>query len=107
MIHSFFFSDPTKGFQHHIKITAKNRRGDAEIKIVTMAEGDVNQTCIDISTCVESIDDLMHKLHFRRQFLKGERRHSRSTTNKLSTAGENHPSIYSFYESIWRDVLNA
>jgi hypothetical protein len=66
LIHSFFYRDPTKVIGGHIKVTAKSRSGSAEIKMVAMSKTDINQMCKDISECFESVDDLIHKLHFRR-----------------------------------------
>jgi hypothetical protein len=71
LIHCFFFSDPTKNISRHVKVSAKKGSGSLEIKTIAMSKGDIDRMCDDISTCVESVDDLVHKIHFRRQFLAG------------------------------------
>jgi hypothetical protein len=73
IVHSFFFHDPTKEISHNIKISAKKRRGTAEIKSIAMSNNDIDTLCAAISDCYDSIDDLVHKLWFRRKFLSGER----------------------------------
>jgi hypothetical protein len=73
LIHSFFHRDPTKTIGKYIKVSAKSRSGGTEIKTIAMSKTDIDQLCADISTCFDSVDDLVHKLHFRRKFLAGER----------------------------------
>ena len=72
MVHTFFFSDPTTGTEGHFKASArKNRSGQAELRTVAMAKSDIDDLCLAISDCFESIDDLILKIWFRRRFLGG------------------------------------
>ena len=41
-----------------------------------MAKSDIDELCCAISDCLESIDDLMLKIWFRRRFLAGSGAHS-------------------------------
>ncbi len=73
MIHSFYYRDASGGIDGYFKITSKNKTGQAEIKTVAMSKPDLDTLCEGISVCFESMNDLVHKLHFRRRFLAGER----------------------------------
>jgi len=69
MIHSFFFCDPTTGVEGYFKGSArKNKAGQAELRTVAMAKSDIDDMCLAISDCFESIDDLTLKIWFRRRF---------------------------------------
>ncbi|MGA9846818.1 MAG: hypothetical protein WBQ45_04165 [Roseiarcus sp.] len=71
MIHSFFFSDPTSGIEGHFKPSVrKSKTGQAELRTVAMAQGDIDDMCFAISDCFESIDDLILKFWFRSRFLE-------------------------------------
>jgi hypothetical protein len=77
MIHSFFYCDPTTGVEGYFKGSArKNKSGQAELRTVAMAKGDIDELCYAISNCLESIDDLILKIWFRRRFLGGARKTS-------------------------------
>jgi hypothetical protein len=73
IIHSFFFNDPTKGIGQNIKINAKSRKGQPEIQTIAISKNDIDILCKAMSDCYDSIEDLIHKLYFRRKFLSGER----------------------------------
>jgi hypothetical protein len=69
MIHSFFFCDPTTGVEGYFKGSArKNKAGQAELRTVAVAKSDIDEMCLAISDCFESIDDLTLKIWFRRRF---------------------------------------
>jgi hypothetical protein len=71
LIHSFFHHDPVSSASRHIKLTAKTRSGEAEIKVVTLSKDRKNKMLEDLSICYDSMDDLAHKITFRRYFEKG------------------------------------
>ncbi len=74
VVHSFFYCDPTGGIEGHFKASArKNASGQAELRTVAMEKGDIDDLCLAISDCFESIDDLILKIWFRRRFLAAER----------------------------------
>jgi hypothetical protein len=73
VVHCFFHSDPTKGVEGHFKAsTRKTASGKAELRTVAMGKGDIDDLCVAISDCLESIDDLVMKIWFRRRFLSTE-----------------------------------
>ncbi len=70
VVHCFFHSDPTKGIEGHYKAsTRKTATGTAELRTVAMGKSDIEDLCAAISDCLESIDDLVLKIWFRRRFL--------------------------------------
>jgi hypothetical protein len=71
IIHSFFHHDPINSASRHIKLSAKPRSGEAEIKVVTFSKDSINEILSDLSICYDSMDDLAHKITFRRYFEKG------------------------------------
>jgi hypothetical protein len=78
MVHSFFDCDPTTGAEGYFKGSPRKRRGGyAELRTVAMAKADIDELCCAISDCLESIDDLILKMWFRRRFLAGV--HAEST----------------------------
>jgi hypothetical protein len=72
LIHSFFHHDPVKKAGLHIKLSAKPKSGEAEIKIVTLSKDRINEMLSDLSICYDSIDDISHKITFRRFYLTGK-----------------------------------
>ena len=73
LAHSFFHRDPTLGTEGHFKVSArKNTTGQAEIRTVAMAKSDIDELCVAISDCFESIDDLILKIWFRRRLLEAK-----------------------------------
>ena len=74
LIHSFFHCDPTLGIEGHFKGSArKTTSGQAEIRTVAMARSDIDDLCLAISDCFESIDDLILKVWFRRRLFEAKR----------------------------------
>ena len=74
LVHSFFHFDPTLQIEGHFKGSArKNTTGQAEIRTVAMAKSDIDELCLAIADCFESIDDLILKVWFRRRLLEGKR----------------------------------
>ena len=70
VVHCFFLVDPAQGIEGHYKTaTRKTATGTAELRTVAMGRGDIDDLCIAISDCLESIDDLVMKLWFRRRLL--------------------------------------
>jgi hypothetical protein len=70
VVHTFFDMDPTSGLDGHFKgAPRKGRGGRAEIRTIAMGRGDIDDLCHAISDCVESIDDLILKIWFRRRLL--------------------------------------
>jgi hypothetical protein len=63
LIHSFFIHDPVARSGRHMKLSAKGRSGEAEIKVVTLSKNRINEMLEDMSICYDSIDDLAHKIH--------------------------------------------
>jgi hypothetical protein len=72
IVHSLFSRDPTIGLDRHIKMSAKQRGGQSEIKTIALPKDDINELCIEISDCYESIDDLIYKIWLRRKFFDEE-----------------------------------
>jgi len=73
VVHCFFLVDPTRGIEGHYKTTTrKTATGAAELKTVAMGRADIDDLCGAISDCLESIDDLVMKIWFRRRFLGSE-----------------------------------
>ena len=73
VVHCFFLVDPTRGIEGHYKTaTRKTATGTAELKTVAMGRADIDDLCVAISDCLESIDDLVMKIWFRRRFLASE-----------------------------------
>jgi hypothetical protein len=70
-IHSFFHYDPVSSASRHIKLSAKPRSGEAEIKFITLSKDRINEMLEDLSTCYDSMDDVAHKITFRRYFERG------------------------------------
>jgi hypothetical protein len=71
LIHSFFIHDPVARSGRHMKLSAKGRSGEAEIKVVTLSKNRINEMLEDMSICYDSIDDLAHKITFKRYFENG------------------------------------
>ena len=73
VVHCFFLCDPTKGVEGYYKTaTRKTASGAAELRTVAMGKGDIDELCVAISDCLESIDDLVMKIWFRRRFLAAD-----------------------------------
>ena len=73
VVHCFFLVDPTKGIEGHYKTsTRRTSSGAAELRTVAMGRGDIDDLCVAISDCLESIDDLVMKLWFRRRLLTAD-----------------------------------
>lgn len=73
VVHCFFLCDPTKGVEGHYKTsTRKTASGAAELRTVAMGKDDIDDLCVAISDCLESIDDLVMKLWFRRRLLTAD-----------------------------------
>jgi len=72
VIHCFFLCDPTTGVEGYFKPSArKSTSGEAELRTVAMDRSDIDELCLAISDCYESIDDLILKIWFRRRLLGG------------------------------------
>lgn len=70
IVHCFFHVDPTKGLEGHFKGPARTTaEGGAELRTVAMGKDDIDDLCGAISDCLESVDDLILKLWFRRRYL--------------------------------------
>jgi hypothetical protein len=70
VVHCFFQCDPTKGVEGHYKTSMrKTASGTAELRTVAMAKGDIDDLCLAISDCLESVDDLAMKIWLRRRDL--------------------------------------
>jgi hypothetical protein len=73
IVHCFFHCDPTKGLEGHFKATPRRgASGAAELRTVAMRKEDIDDLCVAISDCLESIDDLVMKIWFRRRLLAAE-----------------------------------
>ena len=73
VVHCFFHVDPAKGVEGHYKAsTRKTESGRPELRTVAMGKDDIDDLCVAISDCLESIDDLVMKIWFRRRFLLAE-----------------------------------
>jgi hypothetical protein len=73
VVHCFFSCDPTTGVEGHFKAaTRKGKSTQAELRTLTMSKSDIDDLCVGISDCFESIDDLILKIWFRRR-LEGSR----------------------------------
>ena len=79
IIHSFFFRDPTRDLDRRINLSAKQRHEQPEIKTITWSKDDINELCIEISDCYDSIDDLIYKICLRRKFFDEEFGHNSQT----------------------------
>src|SRR5208282_2026446 len=74
VVHTFFHCDPTTGAEGYFKGSPrKSTTGKAEVRTVAMEKSDIDELCFAISDCLESIDDLILKLWFRRRFLRNRR----------------------------------
>lgn len=74
VVHTFFHCDPRTGVEGYFKRSPRRRTtGQAEIRTVAMEKRDIDELCCAISDCLESIDDLIMKLWFRRRFLRSRR----------------------------------
>ena len=70
VVHCFFHVDPAKGVEGHYKTsTRRTESGRPELRTVAMGKDDIDDLCVAISDCLESIDDLVMKIWFRRRFL--------------------------------------
>ena len=70
VVHCFFHCDPTKGIEGHYKAsTRKTASGTAELRTVAMGKSDIDDLCVAISDCIESVDDLVMKIWLRRRLL--------------------------------------
>jgi len=70
VVHCFFYVDPARDVQGHFKTaTRKSAGGTAELRTVAMGKADIDDLCVAISDCIESVDDLVMKIWFRRRFL--------------------------------------
>ena len=77
MIHSFFHFDPTTNVEGYFKGSVRrSKSGQVQLKTVAMEKNDIDQLCCAMSDCLESIDDLVLKIWFRRRFLGSGRRGS-------------------------------
>jgi hypothetical protein len=73
VVHCFFHCDPTSGIEGHFKTTTrKTTGGTTELKTVAMGKSDIDDLCVAISDCLESIDDLIMKIWLRRRALAAE-----------------------------------
>jgi hypothetical protein len=72
IVRSFFIIDPTRDLDRRINRSAKQRHGEPEIKTIAWSKQDINELCIEISDCYESIDDLICKIWLRRKFVDEE-----------------------------------
>ena len=73
VVHCFFHCDPAMGVEGHYKVsTRRTASGTPELRTVAMGKADIDDLCVAISDCIESIDDLILKIWFRRRFLSGE-----------------------------------
>ena len=72
ILHSFFIIDPNRDLDRRINRSTKHRNGEPEIKTIAWSKHDINELCIEISDCYESIDDLIGKIWFRRKFIDEE-----------------------------------
>ena len=73
VVHCFFLCDPTKGVEGYYKTSMrKTASGAAELRTVAMGKGDIDDLCVAISDCLESIDDLVMKIWFRRRILAAD-----------------------------------
>jgi hypothetical protein len=73
VVHCFFHCDPTMGVEGHYKAsTRRTASGTAELRTVAMGKRDIDDLCVAISDCLESIDDLIMKIWLRRRFLAAE-----------------------------------
>jgi len=69
VVHCFFHFDPTHDLEGHYKTSArKTAAGTAELRTVAMGKADIDDLCVAISDCIESVDDLVLKMWFRRRF---------------------------------------
>jgi len=74
VVHTFFHCDPTTGAEGYFKGSPrKSTTGKVEVRTVAMERSDIDELCRAISDCLESIDDLILKLWFRRRFLRNRR----------------------------------
>jgi hypothetical protein len=78
VVHCFFTYDPAKGLEGYYKVTPRKAAGSKELKTVAMAKDDIEDLCIAISDCLESIDDLVMTIWFRRRLLATEAEPSES-----------------------------
>ncbi len=70
VVHCFFHVDPTRGVEGHFKGPARTTaEGAAELRTVAMGKDDIDDLCGAISDCLESVDDLILKVWFRRRYL--------------------------------------
>jgi hypothetical protein len=75
VVHAFFDCDPTTGAEGYFKGSPRRcTNGQAELRVVAMAISDIDELCCAISDCLESIDDLILKIWFRRRVLRTSRR---------------------------------
>jgi len=92
VVHTFFDWDPTSGVNGHFKgAPRKGRSGRAEIRTTAMSRGDIDDLCHAISDCVESIDDLILKIWFRRRFLGGSQAESPQSYERAVHGWRNPP----------------
>jgi hypothetical protein len=62
--------DSANNINGHFNLTKKRSdTGEVEITTVVMSKQDIDVLCFAISACSDAIDDLTHKLLFRRRFL--------------------------------------
>ncbi len=77
VVHCFFHCDPTKGVEGHYKATTRRgASGAPELRTVAMGKDDIDDLCVAISDCLESIDDLVMKIWFRRRLLAADETHA-------------------------------
>lgn len=70
VVHCFFHFDPAKDLEGYYKtLTRKSAGGTPELRTVAMGKADIDDLCVAISDCVESVDDLIMKIWFRRRLL--------------------------------------
>ena len=70
VVHCFFHVDPANGVEGHYKASIRRSgSGRPELRTVAMGKEDIDDLCVAISDCLESIDELVMKIWFRRRFL--------------------------------------
>ncbi len=70
VVHCFFHCDPATWVEGHYKAwTRRTTSGAPELRTVAMGKEDIDDLCLAITDCLESIDDLVLKIWFRRRYL--------------------------------------